>query len=366
MVRVEVKRVYDEKRGCGWRRPGTYLVSADNCVSGDNSTSVDGDSGGFGIDGEAAGLILLDPPVAVDAATVPKRGYCYVDGEAILAHAGADEALETPKICRDIAEARAFSWRTFGLEYPDRVGQGICAGLERFDQVINAVTGVAWWDRSRFRAAADAAYRMVGRRRAVEGDVRLVGLISTSMAMQRAGRDESPELLLSNGLARAAAGLAAAWQMVDLARRLGFTEIVQQAVTAMTATTAAADAAYSLRYRPRDYAVAPDILDWVGQRHYPTTASFIDEARRLGISRRMPGIPKAVVTQHSRAFLAHASVPFPNGVSRPAVFGYYRVAQTQQVMRPGDVVPPWLAAYRVQPVRVERRLSMRELEAVPA
>ena len=60
------------------------------------------------------------------------------------------------------------------------------------------------------------------------------------------------------------------------------------------------------------------VLDVVGREHYPTVASFIDEARRLGISRRAPRtIDFTRITPASRLLLAHAHADIANAVEFP-------------------------------------------------
>jgi hypothetical protein len=66
------------------------------------------------------------------------------------------------------------------------------------------------------------------------------------------------------------------------------------------------------------------VVEIVGREHYPTVAQFVDEARRLGVSRRAPRtIDFAHITRESRLLLAHAhadvanAVEFPTGVVCP-------------------------------------------------
>ena len=64
---------------------------------------------------------------------------------------------------------------------------------------------------------------------------------------------------------------------------------------------------------------ARDYLLWVGYQSYPTIRSFIDEAEGLGVCRRISRVPKNLVLEQSRVFLAH-----DEGESNDAViFGYY-------------------------------------------
>jgi hypothetical protein len=60
------------------------------------------------------------------------------------------------------------------------------------------------------------------------------------------------------------------------------------------------------------------VLDIVGREHYPTVASFIDEARRLGVSRRAPRtIDFERISPPSRLLLAHAQADIANAAEFP-------------------------------------------------
>src|SRR6185437_5592524 len=60
------------------------------------------------------------------------------------------------------------------------------------------------------------------------------------------------------------------------------------------------------------------VIDIVGREHYPTVASFIDEARRLGISRRAPRtVDFARITRASRLLLAHGHADIANAAEFP-------------------------------------------------
>ena len=60
------------------------------------------------------------------------------------------------------------------------------------------------------------------------------------------------------------------------------------------------------------------VVDIVGREHYPTVAAFVDEARRLGVSRRAPRtIDFAQITAQSRLLLAHAHADIANAAEFP-------------------------------------------------
>lgn len=347
--------VAEGKRGCGYREAGVYMVSA-SCTVGM----------GVGVDAAAAGLILLQPPAPVDPDTVVKRGFTYVDGEDVVraSRAEAVEPMAAPRINREVAEARAFSCRYFGIDYPDRVREGICAGAFSVDKVLDRVSSIAWRRQEGFIREAITAMELVQVLRAAYGDVELLPFIIGAQQLYEAGLSA----VSGYGLRDAPGALAACWRLLDAARRRvgdadpvlgnGALEVAQRVTGYLIpATGAAADAPYSLRYVPPFHRVAPDVLDWVGSKSYPTAQAFIQEARRMGISRRVSsnGIPKGVVCPWSRSFLAHAKVNLPDGTVGPAVFGWYQVGQMQYVM-PRDTVqaPNWVTAYGAQPVKVRR------------
>lgn len=63
---------------------------------------------------------------------------------------------------------------------------------------------------------------------------------------------------------------------------------------------------------------ATHVVDIVGREHYPTVAAFVDEARRLGVSRKAPKtIGFAQITAQSRLLLAHAHADIANAAEFP-------------------------------------------------
>jgi hypothetical protein len=60
------------------------------------------------------------------------------------------------------------------------------------------------------------------------------------------------------------------------------------------------------------------VVDIVGREHYPMVAEFVDEARRLGVSRRAPRtVDFAQISAHSRLLLAHAHADIANAAEFP-------------------------------------------------
>ena len=46
-------------------------------------------------------------------------------------------------------------------------------------------------------------------------------------------------------------------------------------------------------------------LLWVGEKYYPSASSFMDEAARMGVSRRISAVPRGFVTGETWVFLGH-------------------------------------------------------------
>ena len=73
---------------------------------------------------------------------------------------------------------------------------------------------------------------------------------------------------------------------------------------------------------------ASDILMWVGHQGYNDIAKFVDEANRLGISKRISRIPKGIIPGKTRVFLAH-----DEGIKGDAViFGYFVVDHAEKLV----------------------------------
>jgi hypothetical protein len=61
------------------------------------------------------------------------------------------------------------------------------------------------------------------------------------------------------------------------------------------------------------------VLDIVGREHYPTVAAFVDEARRMGVSRRVSSNTDfARITAASRLLLAHLHADIANAPEFPS------------------------------------------------
>lgn len=77
-------------------------------------------------------------------------------------------------------------------------------------------------------------------------------------------------------------------------------------------------------------------LLWVGEAFYATPSDFDREAQELGISRRIPALPRGFEAGKTWVFLAHRSAcaspdPF-GGDPRPGVFRVFRPTAVEQVV----------------------------------
>ena len=74
---------------------------------------------------------------------------------------------------------------------------------------------------------------------------------------------------------------------------------------------------------------ARDLMMWVGYQHYPTIASFVNEASTLGVSKRLSKLP-GVVLGETRVFLVHDEGVFTlndedQKVNDAAIFGWFTI-----------------------------------------
>ncbi|MDI6854017.1 MAG: hypothetical protein QME75_10510 [Deltaproteobacteria bacterium] len=95
-------------------------------------------------------------------------------------------------------------------------------------------------------------------------------------------------------------------------------------------------------------------LLWVGEKFYPTPADFNREAADLGISRRIPALPKGFSLGETWVFLAHRKAVYlgHSGLASeyggpeehfyaPAIFRIFKPAAVEYVVR-GDETPEQL------------------------
>ena len=69
---------------------------------------------------------------------------------------------------------------------------------------------------------------------------------------------------------------------------------------------------------------ATHILDWVGERYYPHVADFIEEVRRMGMSRRLPRtLDFSRLDPRSRVILIHARAWIDNAADYFAAMGQW-------------------------------------------
>lgn len=94
-------------------------------------------------------------------------------------------------------------------------------------------------------------------------------------------------------------------------------------------------------------------LLWVGRRHYPTPDHFVVEARTLGVSKRIPAVPRGFEPGKTYVALAHpeAVVTDDDGLGRKAggIIALFRPERIELVVRATD------AADQAAMARLRRR-----------
>lgn len=106
-------------------------------------------------------------------------------------------------------------------------------------------------------------------------------------------------------------------------------------------------------------------LIWVGERYYPTPDDFRHEASTLGISRRIPAVPRDLVLGVTWVLLAHRlAIPAVHADDCPSVGE--RTRTTECEVECADAIPGIFYAFRPQRVEyvVTGNESEDELEAL--
>lgn len=80
-------------------------------------------------------------------------------------------------------------------------------------------------------------------------------------------------------------------------------------------------------------------LLWIGEQYYPTPTAWMDEAKKLGVSRRIAAIPRGFVVGKSWVFVAHPQVL---GKDQPGVFHVIKPARIELIVTPSMRAEPWV------------------------
>ena len=88
-----------------------------------------------------------------------------------------------------------------------------------------------------------------------------------------------------------------------------------------------------------------DILMWVGYQGYPTIESFVQEAKAMGVCKRIGKIPGDIVLGETRVLLAHDEGCFSfddadHKVNDAVIFGYFYIDRIEAVARREDQLDP--------------------------
>jgi hypothetical protein len=112
-------------------------------------------------------------------------------------------------------------------------------------------------------------------------------------------------------------------------------------------------------------------LLWVGEKFYPTPSDFSREALEMGISRRIPALPKGFKLGETWVFLAHrkgisqfleAEDGTQEEVFYPAIFRIFQPTAVEYVVR-GDETPEELEKLIDRGITPVKVLSAEEAEA---
>lgn len=76
-------------------------------------------------------------------------------------------------------------------------------------------------------------------------------------------------------------------------------------------------------------------LLWVGEKFYPTPTEFIEEALRMGVSRRIPRLPRGFEVGKTWVLLGHRKGVVRDGKDRPAIVHAFCPERVEKVVR-GD------------------------------
>ena len=110
---------------------------------------------------------------------------------------------------------------------------------------------------------------------------------------------------------------------------------------------------------PLAHALGRAGLLWIGEGFYPTPRAFLEEATRMGISRRITAVPRDFQRGRTWVLCAHRSAiapAAPGADPTAAVFTLFRPTAVEYVIR-GDereIELERLLERRIQPVRVQR------------
>lgn len=120
-------------------------------------------------------------------------------------------------------------------------------------------------------------------------------------------------------------------------------------------------------------------LIWIGKTFYPTAESFLEEARTMGVSRRIKSVPRGFEVGVDWVFLAHReAVPVPGQGRRPGVIAVFRPTRIEKIVgvvsdsRTGEIAGELpseaeleaLQKRKITPVIVERLGQTPPIEGV--
>jgi len=322
MVHLHIER----RRGCGWRKKGgLYAVGPGMSVGGDIPVRCE--------------FAALDEYIAVPEGFGNRRGYVYINGDALEARVDPSYWIISAKL----AEAWRWIWLTWGCTYGERSELGPRADTfeERTKLLSDTLHLIGTADVHGLSIAVRNKVELMRKRR----ECAMVPAVLCSHQLVKAAEHLDGNLLHPLSTAWRTAS-AVAWGMGQSCPKTN--ELLGKIMVQLCAVS---DAAY-LRERIRPPRQVADILMWIGAQYYPTPNSFICEARAMGASKRLPSLPRGAVPGVTRIWLVH---PKAIDGTEPGVIGYYYLAQLQQVVaNVDDAILPELEAMGVKAVAVQR------------
>lgn len=110
------------------------------------------------------------------------------------------------------------------------------------------------------------------------------------------------------------------------------------------------------------------MLVWIGKKFYNTVKSFMDEAGFMGISRRLPALPRGFVVGETKIALAHPDAVLEqddNGdpIATPGIFYLFTPTRMEYVVREDDSEDKLdrLEAKGITLVRVFKKINQDQL-----
>jgi hypothetical protein len=103
-------------------------------------------------------------------------------------------------------------------------------------------------------------------------------------------------------------------------------------------------------------------LIWIGGKFYPTPKHFADEAKVLGVSRRIATVPRGLVLGETMIYLAHKKAIPTEDKPKSGIFAYFKPTKLQYIVKDTDTDADLLAKQKrgIETVSVQPADAMFE------